>query len=172
MNTQQALAILESLINQLDEEMGGSQNLNEEREALAFLKSSQSKTGAEKVWQCRNCPAWGTDRQSGIDHSVDRGHGIRNLKEAAGPISPQQMAVQNVQHSQAPNAPQQNQQQPVPPGEPQKGPPLAIVPSGTGDEQPISHTVPPELPNSRYYMAGWEKKSSVNGRFSYKVRRK
>ena len=67
---------------------------------------------------------------------VSKGNGMLPIdKKGAGPISPQQMAVQNVQHSQAPNAPQ-NQQQPVPPGEPQKGPPLAIVPSGTGKTSP------------------------------------
>lgn len=37
-----------------------------------------------KTWECRNCPAWGTDKESAIEHSVNRNHGIRTLDPQTG----------------------------------------------------------------------------------------
>jgi hypothetical protein len=39
------------------------------------------RPGLEKVWECRNCEAWGTDKDTGVEHSVNRNHGIRDLNE-------------------------------------------------------------------------------------------
>lgn len=106
---------------------------------------------AEKIWECRNCPAWGTDKDSANEHSVNRNHGIRMLKDAAGPVTPQQMQTQNVQKSQGvePEV-QQPQQQPMQPNNPM----VAITPeSGFGEDQPMRKTIPPELPNQNFHMS-------------------
>jgi len=36
----------------------------------------------EKAWQCRNCEAWGTDEDTGVEHGVNRNHGVRMLHGA------------------------------------------------------------------------------------------
>ncbi len=31
----------------------------------------------DHTWDCRNCPAYGMNLDTGIEHSVNRNHGIR-----------------------------------------------------------------------------------------------
>lgn len=77
-------------------------------------------------------------------------------KIGAGPVTPQQMMTRNVQQSQgvSPEEQQQNQPQQPPPGD---GAAVAIMPeSGSGEDQPMKHTVPPELMNAKYHMGADE----------------
>jgi hypothetical protein len=73
----------------------------------------------------------------------------------AGPVTPQQMLVKNVQRSQGVQ-PEAQQPQPAVPAQPSQ-PAVAITPqSGRGEDAPMRKTILPELANPNFHMSSDE----------------